>query len=106
MIYELRTYKPAPGAEELLHKRFKLSILSFFKKHNIESVGFWTDSLNQLVYIVCFPDEEKRQHSWSSLRNDPEFLADRAKYEKIFGGPLVIEKKSELLKPTSYSTLN
>lgn len=105
MIYELRTYRPAPGANELLHKRFSKSILSFFKNHSIESVGFWTDFSGQLVYLVRFRNEEERQRSWASLRNDPDFLTDRAQYEQIFGGPLVIEKNSIVLKPTSYSPL-
>jgi len=105
MIYELRTYRPAPGANELLHKRFSKSILSFFEKHSIESVGFWIDFSGQLVYLVRFRNEEERLHSWISLRKDPDFLKDRAQYEQIFGGPLVIEKNSIILKPTSYSPL-
>jgi len=105
MIYELRIYRPAPGANELLHKRFSKSILSFFKKHGIESVGFWVDFSGQLVYLIRFHNEKERQHSWFSLRNDPDFLADRAHYEQIFGGPLVIKKNSIVLKPTSYSPL-
>ena len=54
-VYELRTYVTNPGKLDNLNARFRDHTVGLFKKHGIESVGYWvpTDgesSKNTLIY--------------------------------------------------------
>ncbi|SVE01843.1 uncharacterized protein METZ01_LOCUS454697, partial [marine metagenome] len=56
-VYELRTYVTNPGKLENLNARFRDHTVGLFKKHGIESVGYWvpTDgesSKNTLIYVI------------------------------------------------------
>jgi hypothetical protein len=57
MLYELRTYHAMPGRLPDLNRRFAEITMDFFKKHNIQVVGFWTNELggssDQLIYMLA-----------------------------------------------------
>ena len=40
-VYELRTYVTNPGKLDNLNARFRDHTVGLFKKHGIESVGYW-----------------------------------------------------------------
>ena len=56
-VYEMRTYITNPGKLDNLNARFRDHTLGLFKKHGIESIGYWvpTDgesSKNTLIYVI------------------------------------------------------
>ena len=66
MVYELRTYSAMPGRLPDLNRRFADITMGFFKKHDIQVVGFWTNELggssDQLIYMLAYDSLEM---SWS-----------------------------------------
>ena len=40
-VYELRTYVTNPGKLDNLNARFRDHTVGLFKKHGIESIGYW-----------------------------------------------------------------
>ena len=55
-IYELRTYTTNEGKLDDLHARFRDHTVTLFKKHGMESVGYWVPadepaSENTLIYV-------------------------------------------------------
>src|SRR5258706_15661378 len=105
-LFELRIYTAAPGKMEALHKRFRDHTLSFFDKHGIRSVAYWSaaDDKHQdrLYYIVAYPDAESREKRLvNGIAKDAEFLKVVAESEK--DGKLTTNIESVLLMPTDYS---
>ena len=107
MTYELRTYVIPKGKMDDILNRFKNVTMRLFKKHEMEVVGFWTvlqkGEKNTLIYLMRFVDEEAMNKAWSAFRSDEEWITTREKTEA--NGPIVEEVKSELLTPTSFSSL-
>ena len=107
MTYELRTYVIPQGKMDDILNRFKNVTMRLFKKHEMEVVGFWTvlqtGEKNTLIYLMRFVDEEAMNKAWSAFRSDEEWITTREKTEA--NGPIVEEVKSELLTPTSFSSL-
>src|SRR6266853_2323964 len=105
MVYELRTYSAMPGRLPDLNRRFADITMGFFKKHNIQVVGFWTNELggasDQLIYILAYDSLADREKKWGGFFADQERLAKFAETEK--NGPLVRRLTAQILKPTSYS---
>jgi hypothetical protein len=103
VIYELRTYWPAPGKMPALHRRFRDHTLRLFDKHGIKVVGFWETYIGpgpSLVYILGYEDLGHRQRAWDSFSNDPEWIAAREESER--DGPLLARIESSILKGTPY----
>ena len=107
MIYELRTYEPAPGKMQALLERFEAHSVRLFAKHGMTVIGFWTPVIgewsNQLIYLLGYPTLAARELSWAAFQSDPEWLEVRANSEK--DGPLVTRLRNQILKPTAFSPL-
>ena len=106
-VYELRTYKAAPGKLDALNKRFRDHTLGFFKKHGMEVVGFWTPTdekdgkADTLIYLLAFTSREAADKSWKEFRADPGWQKAKAESEK--DGPLTSKVDYVFLTPTDYS---
>lgn len=77
-IYELRIYTINPGKADALHNRFRNHTLRLFKKHGIESIGYWmpTDTADlRLHFLLRYPSREAREASWKAFMADPEWQA-------------------------------
>src|SRR5687767_15087121 len=64
-LFELRIYTAAPEKLDALHARFRDHALPMFKKHGIQSVGYWTavdgEQRGKLYYILAYPDRAGRE---------------------------------------------
>jgi hypothetical protein len=108
MIYELRTYLPAPNRMEDLLNRFQTFTLTLLKKHGLEVMGFWTtgeseDVPNKIVYLLRFPNEGAREIAWNAFKGDPQWKTIKEQSEA--NGPLVESISEEILTPTAFSPM-
>ena len=109
--FEMRTYHAAPGKLDALNARFRDHTVKLFKKHGMESIGYWTPAPpadgdaagNTLVYILAYPSKEACEASWKAFRADPDWI--KAKTESEKDGPLVEKVDSLYLNPTDYSAI-
>lgn len=101
--YELRTYICHPGKRDALHARFRNHTVSLFKRHGIESIGYWTptEGDDTLVYLIGFPDRAARERSWQAFGKDPDWAAAARASEA--NGPLVARIESVLLETVDFS---
>ena len=108
-VFEIRTYHCVEGRLPALNKRFKEHTTELFKKHGIESIGYWvpTDEKDgkhdTLVYILAYPSREAATKSWEAFRNDPVWKKAQAESEK--DGKIVAKVESVFLSPTEYSLI-
>jgi hypothetical protein len=108
-VYELRTYTCNEGKLEALKARFRDHTIEIFKRHGIESVGYWVPqdpekSKTTLIYIVVHPSREAATKNWNDFRNDPEWKKVSAESEangKILAKP----PESVFMDPTDFSKL-
>ena len=107
-VYELRTYHTAEGKLEALKARFRDHTVQIFKKHGMESVGYWVPedpamSKNTLIYILAHPSREAADKNWKAFRDDPEWQKVRTESEA--GGRIVEKVDSVFMDPTDFSAL-
>ncbi len=107
-VYELRTYTCYPGKLEALKARFRDHTIAIFKRHNMESIGYWVPqdperSGNTLIYILAHPSREAADKNWVDFRNNPEWIKVKADSEAA--GPIVQKTESVYLSPTEFSQL-
>ena len=107
-VYELRTYTAAEGKLDALQARFKNDTIRIFKKHGMESVGYWVPedpdkSKNTLIYILKHPSREEAEKHWTDFQNDPEWKNVSAESEAH--GKLVLKVERVWLDPTEFSAL-
>jgi hypothetical protein len=107
-VYELRTYTAADGKLEALKARFRDHTIAIFKKHGIESIGYWVPqdgdrSKNTLIYIVAHPSREAATKNWADFQADPEWKKVAAESEA--NGKLVLKVDSVFMDPTEFSKL-
>ena len=107
-VYELRTYTAADGKLEALKVRFRDHTIRIFKKHGIESIGYWVPqdgerSKNTLIYIVAHPSREEATKNWAEFAADPEWKKVSAESEA--NGKLVLKVESVFMEPTEFSQL-
>lgn len=103
-VYELRIYTIHPGKAEALHNRFRQHTLRLFKKHGIESIGYWmpVDPQDQrLHFLLRYPSREAREASWKAFASDPAWKAAQKASEA--NGPLVAKVENPFLVATDYS---
>ena len=102
--YELRTYHIALGKQEALLSRFRDHTLALFRKHGIESIGYWlpvaTDD-QRLLFLLRYPSREAREASWKAFSADPDWQAAYKASEA--NGPLVTRVENPFLVVTDYS---
>jgi hypothetical protein len=107
MIYELRIYHSVPGQFPALLSRFERQTLRLWEKHGIRQAGFWTTLIGkshlQLTYMLAWENLAEREKRWSAFMEDPEWHAVASESEKA--GPLVQNISSELLVPTTFSSV-
>ena len=77
-VFELRTYTTNEGKLDNLNKRFRDHTVQLFKKHGIESVGYWvptdeTKSKNTLIYVIKHASRDAAKASWQAFIADPEW---------------------------------
>jgi len=101
-LYELRTYRLAPGSVSALLAAYE-RFAAVFARH-LDLVAYWTaDSgeLGRAVHLWAYADEADRDRRQAALAADPDFahgfLAE--------AGPLLLGAESTVLIPASYSPL-
>jgi hypothetical protein len=77
-VYELRTYTANEGKLPDLLARFRDHTIRLFKKHGMESVGYWVptekpQSTTTLIYILKHESREASKKSFRSFGADPEW---------------------------------
>ncbi len=103
MIYEMRTYWPAPGKMGALNARFRDHTIALFKKHEIEVVGFWETYIGpgpSLIYVLGYRDLGHRETAWDAFGSDPEWMKARADSER--DGALVARLEAVIMRGSSY----
>ena len=105
--YELRVYTINPGKAEALHNRFRNHTLRLFKKHGVESIGYWmpVDSNDQrLHFLLRYPSREAREASWKAFLADPDWQA-AYKASEASGPILAKPPENFFLETAPYSPL-
>ena len=107
-VYELRTYTCNEGKLEALKARFRDHTIEIFKRHGMESVGYWTPqdpekSKTTLIYILAHPSREAATKNWADFRNDPEWK--KVSTESELNGKIVAKVESVFMDPTDFSKL-
>ena len=108
-VFEMRTYYPAPGKMDDLHKRFRDHTCALFQKHGMELVGFWepvdekSGKGEKMVYILAYPSREAAAASWKAFGADPEWQKAREASEK--NGKIVTKVESVFLNSLDYSPI-
>ena len=108
-VYEMRTYTCNEGKLENLKTRFRDHTIEIFKRHGMESIGYWVPvdaekSKTTLVYIISHASLEQAKKNWAAFIADPEWKkvsADSEKDGKILAKP----PESMFLTPTDFSKL-
>ena len=108
-VYELRTYTCNEGKLEALKARFRDHTIEIFKRHGIESIGYWIPedpekSKTTLIYILVHPSREAATKNWADFRNDPEWKKVAADSEAN-GKILAKSPESVFMNPTDFSKL-
>jgi len=110
-VFELRTYKAAPGKLDNLHARFRDHTMKLFSKHGMSNLGYWTPmdkdqgADDTLIYLLAHKSKAAADASFKAFREDPEWFAARRASEEKAGGSLTAPEgvKSVFMKPTNYS---
>jgi hypothetical protein len=107
-VFELRTYTCYDGKLEAVKADFRDHHLETFKRHGIESIGYWIPqdpelAKNTLIYLLAHPSRAAAEKNWAEFRKDPEFLKVMAESKK--NGDMVKKIESVYLDPTDFSTM-
>lgn len=107
-VFELRTYTAADGKLQGLSDRFRDHTMELFKKHNMESLGYFVPQddpakQNTLVYLIAHKDRDASKKNWAEFLADPEWRKVSAESEA--NGRLIAGMTTVYLDPTSYSPL-
>lgn len=108
-LFELRTYRAAPGKLDALLARFRDHTVKLFAKHGMTQLGYWVptrekDGAGQtLIYILAHKNQEASANSFKGFRADPDWLKARSASE--VNGPLTVKDgvQSLLMTPTDFS---
>jgi hypothetical protein len=110
-VFELRTYRAAPGKLDALLARFRDHTMTLFAKHGMTQVGYWVP-INEkdgaggmLIYLLAHKSKEACENSFKAFRADPEWIKAKAESER--DGPLTAKDgvQSLLMTPTDYSPM-
>jgi hypothetical protein len=108
-LFELRTYKAAPGKLDALLARFRDHTVGLFAKHGMKQLGYWVPTEKKdgaedtLVYILEHKSQAAWESSFKAFRADPEWV--KAKADSEVNGPLTAKDgvQGVLMSPTDYS---
>ncbi len=86
-VYELRTYTTNEGKLKNLNARFRNHTVRLFKKHGMESVGYWVPTVepkskNTLIYVIKHKSRDSAKASWKAFLADPEWKKVAAESQK------------------------
>lgn len=106
-VYELRTYTTNEGKLDALNARFRDHTVALFKKHGMESVGYWvpTDgdkAKNTLIYVIKHASREAAKKSWQDFLADPVWQKAREESERD-GKILAKAPEAVFMELTDYS---
>lgn len=106
-VHELRTYVTNPGKLDDLNARFRDHTVGLFKKHGIESEGYWVPSegeasKNTLIYVIRHKNREAAKASWKAFLSDPAWKKV-ASESQVEGKILARRPDSVFMKETGYS---
>ncbi len=107
-VFELRTYTAPEGKLQDLHRRFRDHTMRIFKKHGMESIGYWQpqdapDSQNTLIYIISHQSREAAKKNWADFQADPEW--QKVSAESQVNGRIVSKVVSVFMDATDYSPM-
>jgi hypothetical protein len=107
-VFELRTYTCFEGKLEALKTRFRDHTIEIFKRHGMESIGYWvpTDpekSKTTLIYIIAHPSVEAGKQHWREFSADPEWK--KVSSESEANGKIVQHVDSVYMTPADFSKL-
>jgi hypothetical protein len=107
-VFELRTYTCYEGKLDALKTRFRDHTIRIFKKHGMESVGYWVPqdgerSNNTLIYILAHPSRQAATKNWADFAADPEWKKVAAESEA--NGKIVQKVESVFMEPTEFSQI-
>ena len=108
-LFELRTYRAAPGKVEDLLARFRDHTVALFAKHGMTQLGYWLPTEKKdgagemLTYILVHRSKESAEASFKAFRADPQWIQAKAASE--VNGPLTATNgvQSVLMVPTDFS---
>ena len=108
-VYELRTYTCNEGKLEALKTRFRDHTIEIFKRHGMESVGYWIPqdgekSKTTLIYIITHASREAAKANWAAFIADPEWKKVAAASE-VNGKILAKPPESIFMDPADFSAL-
>lgn len=107
-VFEIRRYTTHPGRLDALNARFRDHTVRLFRKHGIESIGYWTPqdaplAGTTLIYVLAHRSREAAKQNWESFRKDADWIAARTASESA--GPIVARVESVFVDATEYSPL-
>ena len=107
-VYEMRTYTCFEGKLEALKTRFRDHTIRIFKRHGMESVGYWVPedpekSKTTLIYIISHTSRDQAKKNWAEFSSDPEWKKVAADSE--VNGKLTQKIESVFMDPTDFSML-
>jgi len=107
-VFEIRTYTTNPGKLDALHARFRDHTMSFFDKHGMKNVAYWTPedaplSENTLIYVISHGSRDAAKQNWDGFRNDPDVRKMMAASEEQ--GKIVAKVDSVFMDATDYSPM-
>ncbi len=106
-VFELRTYTTNDGKLDDLHARFRDHTVALFKKHGMESVGYWvptdgSESKNTLIYVIKHKSRDAAKASWQASIADPDWQK-AFKASRKDGSLLAKAPASVYMEATDYS---
>ena len=103
----MRTYTCFPGKLEALKTRFRDHTIRIFKKHGMESIGYWVPQNEckdtTLIYIIAHKSRAAADENWKEFRNDPEWKKVAADSEA--NGKIVEKVISVYMDPADFSQI-
>jgi NIPSNAP protein len=107
-VFELRTYTCNEGKLEALKARFRDHTIEIFKRHGMESIGYWVPkdperSKNTLIYVIAHSSREQADKNWAAFRADPEW--QKVSTESDAHGKIVLKTESVYMDPADFSPL-
>ncbi len=112
-VFELRTYKAAPGKLGDLNSRFRDHTCKLFEKHGMTNIGYGVPmdkdkgADDTLIYMLAHKSKAAAADSWKAFASDPDWKKAKAASEEKAGGPLTAKDgvKTVYLKATDYSPI-
>src|SRR5580658_1879918 len=107
-VFELRTYTCYDGKLDAVKADFRDHHLETFKRHGIESIGYWVPqdpalAANTLIFLLAHPSRAAAEKNWAEFTKDPEFIKLAA--ESVKDGPIVEKVEDMYLDPTDFSPM-